>query len=55
MCSNDSAYEFDCDDCNEDDNPGRCRNGRKVFDAELGLCNWADVTPCQVGYVLEEL
>lgn len=49
MCSNDLAYEFDCADCNEQDNPGRCRDGRIVFDEELGQCNWADVTPCRVG------
>ena len=47
-CSNELAYEFDCEDCNEEHNPGRCRNGRTVFDAELSLCNWADLTPCRV-------
>lgn len=47
MCSNGLAHEFNCGDCNENDNPGRCRNGRLVFDKDLGFCNWADLTPCQ--------
>lgn len=55
VCLDDMAYEFDCEDCNENDNPGRCRDGRTVYDPDLQLCNWADVTECRVGEDMESI
>jgi len=44
-CSGGIASQRDCANC---DTPGRCRDGRTVYNATKDECDWADVTECVV-------